>query len=98
MHARITGGQEFGIINGFLSMQAAEVDSSESNTDIVDPLASLSSGLLGLIGVTGPTSVNPCLSCSHWWTWTRHIAELQSLVDSTGTWGKNEIIGALSYT
>lgn len=51
MHAWITGGQELGIINGFLSMQAAEVDSSD--TDIVDPLASLSSGLLGLIGVTG---------------------------------------------
>ena len=55
MHAWITGGQEFGIENCFLSPEADDIDtlSSDSLTATVEPLDSLSSGFVGLTGVAG---------------------------------------------
>jgi len=49
----IIGGQESGIVNSFLSPEADEREtlSSDSLTAIVEPLASLSSGLIGLTGI-----------------------------------------------
>jgi hypothetical protein len=53
MHAWITGGQQLGIVNAFLSMEADDTDavSSDSFMYIAEKLASLSSGLLGLLGL-----------------------------------------------